>query len=149
MDELAFLEKNNRYMASNLEKTGSMLPSKETLKARNEYNMKHKKLLSRKFFGSLRNPNCNGEKVKPIMQENNDDKPQWVGIGSQYNTDDAFNLNANDNDSEDLNEDRNVKLRNKSRRRRPETPKAKPTNNHLKPKIEKLSFKIVNMPECS
>lgn len=134
-------------MATHLEKTGSMLPSKEEFAAHHAKHIQQKKLLSRKFFGSLRNTHCHGEGVKPISQEEIDAKPQWVGVGSPYTpAEEEFASNDN-NGSNDVDVDRNSKLRNKSRRKRPETPKSKPTNNHLKPKIEKFSFKIVNMPD--
>mmetsp|Transcript_10987 Transcript_10987/g.17932 ORF Transcript_10987/g.17932 Transcript_10987/m.17932 type:complete len:253 (+) Transcript_10987:126-884(+) len=152
--ELKYLEKNNRHMLAGLGKTVSMMPTKEELDMHNARNLKQKKLLSRKFFGSLPNPNCNGEKVKRITQEAIDAKPQWKGVGSQY--DGNSSLDPIDPDDYVLHdEDRSVaagstgrdaQLRNRARRKRPETPKSKPTYNHLKPKIKKIEFEIINMP---
>ena len=152
--EKLFIEKNNRHMVASLENTVSMLPSKHELDTHNARNLKQKKLLSRKFFGALPNPNCNGQKVKPISQEDIDAKPHWQGVGSQYTGNGA--LDPVDPDDYVLHEEdrkkaagasgRDAKLKNRARRKQPESPKAKPTYNHLKPKMKKIEFEIINMP---
>jgi hypothetical protein len=130
MSELAYLEKNNRYMAKHLALTGSMMPSKEELSVHNARNLKQKKLLSRKFFGALPNPNTHGETLQPITQEQIDAKPEWVGLGSQYSgggsldpvDPDDFALHEDDRSSPGGGRDRNSRLKSKARRRHPETP---------------------------
>ena len=152
--ELEYLAKNNKHMVCNLEKTVSMMPTKEELAEHNARNLKQKKLLCRKFFGSILNPNCKGEKVKPITQEEIDSKPEWIGSLRYQNNDieesclDPINPDDYALHKEDTVGSINSPKKKKSRRRRVKSPKRpKPTYNHLKPKFEPIVFEIVNMPK--
>lgn len=132
------------------------MPSRQFLNDRNTSNMKLRKLFTRKFFGTLPNPNCPGETLSSkssLQKKEIETKPAWQGVGSQYTGNGSLDpidpddyVLEHDEDSSGGRQVKNGKKVKKPSRRQQQAPKSPPTYNHLKPKFETIKFKIVNMP---